>query len=587
MTLAPAITLIISIARIVRSCFAGRAFALLFTIFALCCGPAIAAEPVPADNPPENALGLHTDYLKELDTKLGIAQAIAAYSNGNFQPGNSPVLNFGIGSRPVWIRFEVANRSNADQLRRLSVETSWLDKVDIYFMAGGKISNAYNLGDAQPFSQRPINNRFFAVDHEFVPGTSEVYLRIETSDPMVVPIFLRTPAAAASFDTLQDYIYGFVYGFLLSLMAYNAMLYIGLRNRRYQFYSLYIAVFILLNLAYTGHGFEWLWPEQVRLQLWIIPFLMFLLGLSGLLFASSFLNTRSNFPRMHRALIWFCGVSGLLLMALFAGNYNALHMVVAFVFFFLFTGLMILLGMLGVLSGYGPARYFLFGSISAMLGALMTDLAVAGFIPYNAITYRTVEFGMLIDGTVLALALAYQFRVGQQEKLQAERMARVDPLTNLNNRRAFYELTRPIWSNALRNQRNIAVILLDIDQFKKINDGYGHAIGDEVLIAVATILAGSARKGDVVARWGGEEFILLLPETNLEAAISLADRLRINISETHIAHEKGEICFTASFGVALRHESCVTIDALTSIADDCLYQAKRKGKNQVSHSVAA
>jgi diguanylate cyclase (GGDEF)-like protein len=191
---------------------------------------------------------------------------------------------------------------------------------------------------------------------------------------------------------------------------------------------------------------------------------------------------------------------------------------------------------------------------------------------------------MLIDGTLLALALAlaYQFRISQKEKFQAERMARIDPLTGLNNRRAFYEASKPIWSNALRNRRDVSVILLDIDKFKRINDTYGHAYGDEVLIAVASILAKSAREGDVVARWGGEEFILLLSETNLEAAIALAERLRLAISGKRIGHVKGTISFTASFGVAQRAELCVSIEELTSVADNCLYQAKREGRNRVS-----
>ena len=564
-----------------------RLLAVLLVLLSLCWGSAALADTVSAESPPENAIGLHSSYLKETGTRLAINEAIEAYGNGNFRAGDTPVLDFGIGSQPVWIHFDVENMTGKSLLRRLSMETSWLDKVDIYFRAGRDVIATYHLGDGLEFAQRPIDSRFFAVDHAFDTGISGVFIRVETSDPMVVPVFLRTPGAAVSFDRWQSYSYGFVYGFLFALLAYNAILYIGLRSRRYIFYAVYLASFALLNIAYTGHGFAWLWPERVGLQLWIIPFLMELYGMTGLLFAASFLDTRSNFPRMHRIVIQICALFALLLLAAFLFDYNASGLAVAFVFVFVFSCLMILLGVLAVRSGHKPARYFLFGAIAAMAGALLTDLSVAGYIPYNAFTYRAVEIGMLIDASVLALALAYQFRVGQQEKFQAELMARVDPLTGMNNRRAFYQIAKPVWSTALRNLRDISIIELDIDRFKQINDTHGHACGDEVLIAVAAILARSARDGDVLARWGGEEFILLLPETNLDAAIALAERLRVVIAEMRLPYHGENISFTASFGVAQRTAQCMSMEALISAADDCLYQSKREGRNRVNHALAA
>ena len=573
--------------RLVNNVIKGVAkLAALLAIISCCVSTVQAATPVPAVTPPENPLGLHAAYFKENGAALNISQAIANYRDKNFTPGSSPVFSFGIGSKPVWIAFEVDNKTNAALVRRLSVETSWLDKLDVYFLNGNTIESYYKLGDAQPFSDRPTKNRFFDIDHAFGPGISQVFIRVETTDPMVVPIYLRTPDAATDAGRFQNYSYGFVYGFLLALMAYNAMLYAGLRSRRYIYYAIYLAAFVLMNFAYTGHGFAFFWPNHPGFQLWIIPFLMLIYGMSGFLFASSFMNTRINFPRMHRAIIRTSAFFALLLLVLFVMGENVLHMKTAFVFGVVFPMLMLLLGVLAIRSGYKPAWYFLFGAIAAMTGALLTTLAVSGIIAFNVYTYRAVEVGMLADAVLLALALAYQFRVNQTEKLVAERMARIDPLTGLNNRRAFYEVTKPIWGNALRNRRDVSVILFDIDKFKTINDNYGHAAGDEVLVAIASMLAQSAREGDVVARWGGEEFILFLPETNLDAAIAMAERLRVAISEKRMMHAKGEISFTASFGVAQRSESCASIEELTSVADKCLYQSKHEGRNRVSHALA-
>jgi diguanylate cyclase (GGDEF)-like protein len=189
---------------------------------------------------------------------------------------------------------------------------------------------------------------------------------------------------------------------------------------------------------------------------------------------------------------------------------------------------------------------------------------------------------MMVDATLLALALAYQFRVGQEARLRAERLAQLDPLTGLNNRRAFYDITAPLWSNAVRHAHATAVLLLDIDHFKQINDTHGHAQGDAVLKALAAVLRQSVRQGDVLARWGGEEFIVFLPETRLPQAISLAERLRVAISEVRVACESGAIALTASVGVAQLDERHATLDALIGSADEALYQAKEQGRNRVA-----
>lgn len=183
--------------------------------------------------------------------------------------------------------------------------------------------------------------------------------------------------------------------------------------------------------------------------------------------------------------------------------------------------------------------------------------------------------------------LLKQQSIANQARGDAERLAREDHLTGLNNRRAFYEIASPVWSTALRSNRDVAVILLDIDHFKMLNDTYGHAFGDAALKLVGSVLLQSAGEGDVIARWGGEEFIMFLPETDIKAATALAERLRVHFSEMRFEHAKGAVSITASFGVAQRAGSCLTIEELTSCADKCLYQAKFEGRNRVNHALTS
>ncbi|MFP5408967.1 MAG: diguanylate cyclase domain-containing protein [Gammaproteobacteria bacterium] len=535
---------------------------------------------------PASAIGLSTQYLQENQSRLSLAEATVAYQAGHFTPGTSPVLNFGIGAKPAWIQFTLDNPASAPVPKRLSIETAWLDRIELYVRNPDGSLTTHHVGDREPHAQRPVASRHFVFDHAFGAGTSEVFVRVETPDPMVVPIHLLNPDASQDRQMQQAFSYGIVYGFLLALMAYNAILYLSLRSTRYLFYALYLAMFVAMNVAYTGHGYAWLWPESLAWQQWSNPILMFLYGTSGLAFAIRFLDLRVFFPRARKAVIAFCATFGALLVAAFLLDSQKLALLTAFAFVILFTAIMLFLGVISVRAGQKPARYFLIAALAAMVGALLTALSTWGFIPYNSWTFRAVEIGMLIDATLLALALGYQFRVGQEERLRAERLAQLDPLTGLNNRRAFYDKTSALWSQAVRHGHATAVMLLDIDRFKQINDAHGHAHGDDVLKAVTQVLKASIREEDVPARWGGEEFIVFLPETGREEGMALAERLRTLIAALRIPAETGEIALTASFGVAEVETHHYTLDALIAAADECLYQAKQQGRNQVAGCAA-
>ena len=554
----------------------------LIGMLAVWYGTLAVAAPLSVAQEHETAIGLSTHFFQEPAGRLGLAEAMAAYRAGQFAPGTRPVLNFGIGAKPVWIHFAVDNPAAIPSPRRLSIETAWLDRVEVYFRHQGKTVAAYRVGDRQVFGQRPIMSRYFLFEHAFDSGVSDVFVRVETPDPMVVPLYVLSPEASRLRQTQQELSYGIVYGFLLALMAYNAILYFSLRSSRYLRYSIYLAMFVAMNIAYTGHGFAWLWPESVHWQQWSNPILMLLFGVSGLLFAIRFLDLRVNFPRVRRAVLGFCMAFGIVLGAAILADSQKYALLAAFSFAFLFSSLMLLLGIIAVRIGQKPAKYFLIAALAAMVGAMLTTLSTWGFIPHNTWTFRAVEIGMLIDATLLALALAYQMRIGQEERLRAERLAQLDPLTGLNNRRAFYDKTSPLWAHAIRHEHVSSVMLLDIDHFKQVNDAYGHAHGDDVLKALANILRHSVRQGDVLARWGGEEFIVFLPETGQHDAIALAERLRAEISDIRIPHETGAIAVTASFGIARKEDRHATLDALIAAADECLYQSKQQGRNRVT-----
>ena len=171
----------------------------------------------------------------------------------------------------------------------------------------------------------------------------------------------------------------------------------------------------------------------------------------------------------------------------------------------------------------------------------------------------------------------------QQANMELERISMTDGLTNTYNRRYFDETIEKFWRMAIRESRPLALIMIDIDNFKIFNDTYGHLAGDECLKIVANeIKVIAKRAGDFVARYGGEEFIVTLFDTPTEGASFLAEQIREKIENTKIKYEEEEINVTVSLGVAsIVPEKDMNPSDLIYAADDAMYQAKKEGSNKV------
>ncbi len=185
-----------------------------------------------------------------------------------------------------------------------------------------------------------------------------------------------------------------------------------------------------------------------------------------------------------------------------------------------------------------------------------------------------------------ARSLLARAEAAEAHGAELERLAFVDPLTGLLNRRRLTELAEMELSRARRHGRSLSVLLLDLDRFKAVNDQLGHAAGDLALAQVARICRATLRSGDLVARWGGEEFVVLLPETGAGGAGQLAERLRTAIATDPAHHEGRPIPITVSIGVAELNSGDVGLDGLVGRADEALYAAKRAGRNVVLAAVA-
>lgn len=165
---------------------------------------------------------------------------------------------------------------------------------------------------------------------------------------------------------------------------------------------------------------------------------------------------------------------------------------------------------------------------------------------------------------------------------EVKKLSTIDPLTGLYNRRHFNASAELEFQRVLRYDLPLSAIMMDIDHFKRVNDSYGHAVGDRVLVEVAAVCMRGLRSMELHARYGGEEFCFLLPETALKGALNLAERLRADVAGLHFDSDKGNFTVTASFGVAERLAGKDSIYNLLKRSDQALYEAKRGGRNRVT-----
>ncbi|MGF1607090.1 MAG: GGDEF domain-containing protein [Rhodothalassiaceae bacterium] len=240
----------------------------------------------------------------------------------------------------------------------------------------------------------------------------------------------------------------------------------------------------------------------------------------------------------------------------------------------------------------GSRRVAEWGAIVSILTLASLELvggALAITIGQEARSFYATPAGivlsMLVPTASLAVGMFLILLVASDLSKDLRRLALSDPLTQALNRRGFFRLADAAWARARRHDRPLSVILADLDHFKRINDSHGHATGDQAIAAFAAVCRRSVRKGDLFGRLGGEEFALLLPETDETGALDLAERLRRRLGAEGFSAEAPDLRVTASFGVACMHARDDRFEKMLVRADRALYQAKTEGRDRVAAAV--
>ncbi|MEP7155603.1 MAG: GGDEF domain-containing protein [Betaproteobacteria bacterium] len=229
-----------------------------------------------------------------------------------------------------------------------------------------------------------------------------------------------------------------------------------------------------------------------------------------------------------------------------------------------------------VIGGFLVGAFAMFARAIAVLvdSSLARELTTPGYL-------QGVAF-LITDAVILATSVGFLLMHMERAEESARQLAVTDPLTGTFNRRTFLELGAKEIARTRRSKGSLALLMLDLDHFKKVNDQFGHQAGDEALKRVVDVLQGCLRREDLLVRYGGEEFCVLLPDVALDHAALLAERARAAVEAGGFQFQSKRIPVTISVGVALlARDSAEDIERLVGRADEALYSAKASGRNRV------
>ncbi|MDZ3821986.1 MAG: diguanylate cyclase [Pseudoxanthomonas sp.] len=544
---------------------------LSFLLLVLAASAGLRAQPAPVvATPGFGSIDLlaHLELLEDPEGRLDLASVMAS-TGFTGMPARGG--NFGFSGSTWWVRFAVHNPGGERIELLLRQDYPLIDDLRAHIGDGAGGFRTIATGDQVPFERRELDLRNFVFGVSVPAGaTVPVYLRFATTGTMDISLHLHEPAALFGLVGVEQLAYGMYYGGFLALIVYNLFIFIAVRDRVFFWYLLYAVVFGLHFAVHNGFAFQFLWPAQPT---WANQSLVVLLGLSlvfALQFTRGFLDAARVTPRMDKAAIVLQALAMAIVLGSFVLPYARVIVPIAVVTA-LVTGLILAMGTWAMAKGYRPARYFMLAWAAMLFTVFAYMLKAFGLLPHNTFTQNGFQIGSLLEMTLLSVALAARVRDLQRHSFS-------DPLTNLLNRRSFDQHLELEFIRATRNRTPVSLLMVDIDHFKRFNDQHGHAAGDQAIQAVAKQLRRSVRQGDVVCRYGGEEFAAILPGASCPDAAMVAEKIRASVAQVRVAGQSLSVSVGVACSVDAPYEDA---DELFRTADEALYEAKASGRDRV------
>jgi signal transduction histidine kinase len=352
----------------------------------------------------------------------------------NWQKNDTNNFNGGISENNFW--FKVDLNFEQDHLRIFQVSYPPLDYVTFYIISQGRLIKEVQTGDLIPFEQRELKDHHYVISHNALKNqTITLLIKVKTQGSIVFPLLTASIEEYAAQRSLDQIGYGLYFGISISMLIYNLLLFFYLKDRSYLYYCAFVAGILFNSLAYTGIGFQWLWPDYPNFNRYAIPVTIALSFLTASVFAQSFLQIKQR-SKIAQHIFTGCIIFSLfaIVFTLFAEYSQSIKLVAVLQFIlaliFLFTALYLWK------KGVKEAKYFTIAWIAFLVGISLISFRILGLLPSNHLTIYAILYGTTIEMLLLSLGLAYRFEIlrGKSHQLSKE----LDTAKN----KAFIQLER-------------------------------------------------------------------------------------------------------------------------------------------------
>ncbi|WP_417457620.1 7TM diverse intracellular signaling domain-containing protein [Kordiimonas sp.] len=546
--------------------------ALVLLVLIIMARPALARAPLDVEtSPTEVNLTPYLEVYEDPYARFGVEDLRHDSFNAQFEPLKRESANFGFSSSDWWVRFSVRNSGDRYQNLTFKLDYPLLDHVDVWVLSGGRVIRTWETGNRQPFSSRAVEHRDFLFPLALAGDEEQtVYLRVRTKGPVNIGLTLFGHNTLLPTIELEYMVFGAYFGGFILLALCISLLYLMDRQVAFLYYLTYIVSYSSYMMAFNGLAFQYLWPEAPEFGQISRPILLTLSIIFLLQFCRSLLGIERVSAFLHRCVTGLqCVLVGVLIAVPVVG-YGVLVEPLA-IFLLLALVLVLAMGLVAHMKGEPAAKYYLWAWSVFLGGVFIYLLKVFGVLPHNFVTHYGFQIGSFFEFVFLSIALGVRVR---ELRIQSN----VDGLTGLANRRHFDRELTSEFRLSDRPEAELCLMVLDVDHFKDFNDKHGHPVGDKVLKELALVLKKQIRRPGTAFRYGGEEFAVLLPRTDLDEARVLAERLRTRISK--------DVPFddvTVSIGVVSRRDGSFDSSAeFFNAGDKALYLAKNTGRNRVA-----
>jgi len=325
------------------------------------------------------------------------------------------IASFGFSYSAHWFIVTINNSETSPLNRLLVFEPTWLDKVSVHLVKSDGSTQTFEGGDETPFNNRSILHRNINVELVLPPGSSQLLIRTETSDPYLVEISLWERSAFYNKNSDEMLYLGLIYGVVIAMLLYNLVLFVSVKESVYAAYVTYLFFFLTMHSTYNGHLYPLLWPDSPVWSNWAHSIFIYCFIISGLFFAIKFLELRD---RQKTTYLWAKRLGLAMVLSFFftalLGGYR-LHVSSSIIWVIIYAPFVLILGLISLKAGNRAARYFLTAAIAGFIGSFITALTVSGLIPFTFYTYHAIDIGMVIDAILLSIALADKLRLARAD----------------------------------------------------------------------------------------------------------------------------------------------------------------------------